>query len=201
MKDALSAVDLGRQENPRAADWDKISTGLNELLKKSEQPPQKQPPKEDKKDQKDQKNGQQKNDQQDQSQKQDSQQDKEDQKNQANENEQKQDGNQQPSSQNDHEGAQQPPKDDQAKQNQQSAFGDLYQQPSKTPPPPPSGATKQVGGVRDDQPYDPAKADPALASSLQKLEQVKNDDSPAKLNALMRRGEPATAPDKKGKNW
>ena len=43
-------------------------------------------------------------------------------------------------------------------------------------------------------------ADPALAMPLQKLDQLRNQDSPAKLFRLME-GEKQPAPDKKGKNW
>jgi Ca-activated chloride channel family protein len=41
--------------------------------------------------------------------------------------------------------------------------------------------------------------DPDLAMPLQKLEQVRNQDSPAKLQQLMQ-GQPQKAP-KKGKDW
>ena len=45
-----------------------------------------------------------------------------------------------------------------------------------------------------------ANADPSLAMPLQKLEQLRNQDSPAKLFRLMQ-GDPGRTPDKKGKNW
>ena len=38
------------------------------------------------------------------------------------------------------------------------------------------------------------------AMPLQKLEQLRNQDSPAKLFKLMQ-GDPGRTPDKKGKNW
>jgi Ca-activated chloride channel family protein len=70
---------------------------------------------------------------------------------------------------------------------------------SSPPPPPPEGDTQQVGGQPDQKPAD-ANADPALAMPLQKLEQLRNQDSPAKLFRLMQ-GDPGRTPDKKGKNW
>ena len=67
------------------------------------------------------------------------------------------------------------------------------------PPQPPEGDTQQVGGNPDKKPTD-ATADPSLAMPLQKLDQLRNQDSPAKLFKLMQ-GEPQPAPAKKGKNW
>jgi hypothetical protein len=36
---------------------------------------------------------------------------------------------------------------------------------------------------------------------LEKLEQIKADDSPAELFEMLRRGEPLPTPTNKGKNW
>jgi Ca-activated chloride channel family protein len=85
-----------------------------------------------------------------------------------------------------------------------SAFGDM--KPPTPPPdaPPPSagqGPMQKVGGAAERPPTDPARADPALAGSLDKLQQIGDRDSPAELFELMRRGDPAAEPVKKGKTW
>ena len=68
----------------------------------------------------------------------------------------------------------------------EDAFGDMKEkQPPPAPkagppkPPPPSG-TQKVGGQKEKKP-DAEPLDPELAMPLQKLEQVRNQDSPAKL--------------------
>ena len=58
-----------------------------------------------------------------------------------------------------------------------------------------------VGGPRNATMKDPAENDPELAVPLEKLEQVKNQDSPAQLFELLRRGEPQPPPKNTGKNW
>ncbi|MFZ5496710.1 MAG: hypothetical protein ACOZE5_15425, partial [Verrucomicrobiota bacterium] len=87
----------------------------------------------------------------------------------------------------------------------QDAFGDMKdqqeQQPrtpdpkSQTPPPKPD--TQKVGGQKEEK--SPEQVDPELAMPLQKLEQVRNQDSPAKLQQLMqgRQQKPKTP----GKDW
>jgi hypothetical protein len=60
---------------------------------------------------------------------------------------------------------------------------------------------QQVGGLKKDEANDPARRDPALAVPLEKLEQLKNQDSPAELFELLRRGEPLPPPTNKGPNW
>jgi Ca-activated chloride channel homolog len=83
------------------------------------------------------------------------------------------------------------------------------EEPPKTPEapetndkgePPPSADTQKVGGAPDKRPRDPAASDPALAQPLQKLEQLRNGDSPVKLFQLME-GERKPPTDTKGKNW
>ena len=66
------------------------------------------------------------------------------------------------------------------------------------PPPPPPQSTQKVGGApekKDEQ----KELDPALALPMQKLEQLKNQDSPAQLFQLME-GE-RKAPKKTSKDW
>jgi hypothetical protein len=70
-------------------------------------------------------------------------------------------------------------------------------QPGEEPPRP----MQRVGGVRKDQANDPARNDPELAIPLEKLEQVKNQDSPAELFDMLRKSEPIPTPVNKGPNW
>ena len=63
---------------------------------------------------------------------------------------------------------------------------------------------QQVGGAPERKPEDQREqADPALALPLQKLDQLRNQDSPAQLFQLLegdRKGERKTAP-RTGKTW
>ena len=79
----------------------------------------------------------------------------------------------------------------------------MSKQPEGSPPKekPSQGATQKVGGVTKDQQNDPAMKNPELAVSLEKLEQVKNEDSPAELFDLMRRSEPSPPAPAAGKKW
>jgi len=180
VKDALTAVDLGEKADPKAADWPRLRKELEQLLEK--------PPEDKKQDQK-----------QDQQQKQDQ---KNQQQNQQNEDQQKQDQQQQ--KQQDQQNSDQQKQQEQQKQ-QQDAFGDMKDQkePPKTdeekepPQQPPQPQTQKVGGQKEKKMEVPL--DPDLAMPLQKLEQVRNQDSPAKLQQLMQ-GQPQKTP-KKGKDW
>ncbi|MBI5426253.1 MAG: VWA domain-containing protein [Opitutae bacterium] len=180
VKDALAAVDLGEKADAKAADWPRLRKELEQLLEK--------PPEDKKQDQK-----------QDQQQKQDQ---KNQQQNQQNQDQQKQDQQQQ--QQQDQQNSDQQKQQEQQKQ-QQDAFGDMKDQkePPKTddekqpPQQPPQPQTQKVGGQKEKKMEVPL--DPDLAMPLQKLEQVRNQDSPAKLQQLMQ-GQPQKAP-KKGKDW
>jgi Ca-activated chloride channel family protein len=72
----------------------------------------------------------------------------------------------------------------------------------KEPPkaPPPSRDTQKVGGTPEKKDAEQKPADPQLALPLQKLDQLRNQDSPAQLFQLMDAGK-KTAPKKKGKDW
>ncbi len=176
IRDALSAVTTGEKLDAHAADWPKIRADLEELLKKEE------PPKQDKKDQD--KKDQQKQDQQQQKdqQNQDQNKDQQDQKKQDQQQSQDQ-------------------KDQQPQQQNKDAFGDMKDKPDQkkaepkpaTPPP----GTQKVGGQQEKQPAEPIDAE--LAMPLQKLEQVRNQDSPAKLQQLMQG--PQQKPKTTAKNW
>jgi len=167
LKDALQAVDQGEQLDAKAAEWSKLRSQLQELLKKPEPPPQ---------DQKKQDQDKQKQDQQrDQQQKQD----QKDQQQQQNQDKQKSDQQKQDE--------QKQQQEQQQKQNQ-DAFGDMKdkqdQKAEKKPEPPQKPGTQKVGGQQDKKPEDQLQ-DPELAMPLQKLEQVRNQDSPAKLQQIM----------------
>ncbi len=187
VRDALSAVALGTKLDAKAADWPKLREELEALLKKNDDDKQQdkkdQPDQQDKNDQQQQKQDQQKKDQKSKQQKQDSSGQPQDQKdkNDPAENEEKKPDAKPP----------------EPKPPGESAFGDMNKKDS--PPPPPPESTQKVGGNHEkkDQPSEPL--DPSLALPLQKLDQLRNQDSPAQLFQLMD-GE-RKAVKKTGKNW
>lgn len=156
IRDGLAAVDAGEKLDAKAADWPKLRSDLQELLKKEEPPPDKK-----KQDQKDQQK-----------------QDKQQQQNQQNQDQ----SDQQKSDQ-----QQQEQKEQQQQQQQnKDAFGDMKDKPEQKksePKPQPQPGTQKVGGQQEKQPAEPVDAE--LAMPLQKLEQVRNQDSPAKLQQIM----------------
>jgi Ca-activated chloride channel family protein len=174
VRDALQAVDAGEKADTKAADWPKLRAELEDLIKKEEPPP------EDKKDE-DKKDQEKKDQQQDQNQSQDQQQDQQQQQS----DQQKQDQEQ---------------KEQQSQQQNKDAFGDMKDDPQKPEPKPQTPkdpGTQKVGGQQEKQPAEPVDAE--LAMPLQKLEQVRNQDSPAKLQQLMQGPQPKQKPT--GKNW
>jgi Ca-activated chloride channel homolog len=195
--DALSAVDNGEMSDPKAADWPRMRSELEDLLKKPENKDQ------NKQNQQNQQNQQNKDQdkKQDQKQQQDQQQDKDKQQSQDQQGSQPQSGKQQDSK--DQGGQQAKPADQ--KQGNQSAFGDMSKDAPVAPTPTPrresEGQMQKVGGVKKGEPDDPARRDPELAVPLEKLEQLKNQDSPAELFGMLRRGEPTPTPANTGKNW
>jgi Ca-activated chloride channel family protein len=181
--DALQAVDLGATLDPKAADWPKLRQDLEALLKRDEE--KKQDEKKNEQDKEQQQKDQQQNQNQDQQQQQDQNQKQDQQQKEPQQQQQQQDQGK-----------------DQGKNQDQDAFGDMKEQPDqKKPgekPPPPKPGTQKVGGQQDKQPTE--HVDPELAMPLQKLEQVRNQDSPAKLQQLMQ-GKPGKTPPENGKNW
>jgi Ca-activated chloride channel family protein len=176
IRDALQAVDLGEKTDAKAADWPKLRADLEELLKREE-------PKKDDKKQDQQKQDQKKQDQQ--QQQKDQQQDPSQSQDQKKDDQQKQD---------------QPQPQQQNQKQNQDAFGDMKEQPDKKndqKPPPPKPGTQKVGGQQEKQPTE--QVDPELAMPLQKLDQVRNQDSPAKLQQIMQ-GPPQKA-KANGKDW
>ncbi len=172
IQDALQAVDAGEKQDTKAADWPRLRQELQELLKKEE------PPKDDKK-------NQDKQDQQKQNQ-------------QQNQDQQNQDQNQQ--DQKSDQQKQQEQNESQQKQQQQNqdAFGDMKEKADQKPPEPkPQPGMQKVGGQKEEKPAEPVDAE--LAMPLQKLEQVRNQDSPAKLQMLMQGKQEKQKST--GKNW
>jgi len=188
IKDALEAVDAGEKLDEKAGEWPRLRQELQELLKK-EEPPQDQKKKDDDKKDQDQKNqDQQKNQKQqnqDKNQQNDQNKEKSDQQKQDEQKQQQQD--QQPKQQ---------------KQNQQNAFDDMKDKPgekSQSKPQPPQSGTQKVGGQQDKKGDE--QKDPELALPLQKLEQVRNQDSPAKLQQIMQGQQQQKKPGTPGKDW
>ncbi|MFT3780446.1 MAG: VWA domain-containing protein [Nibricoccus sp.] len=190
VNDALAGVDLGEALDKKAADWPALRHELEALLKKKEQPPQQQPQQspQDKKEDQQKKDQQQ---QQQQQQKQNSEPQKQDKPEQQPQSEKQQDQEQQKQNQ----------QQQSAPPDNQSAFGDMKNQaPQKSDKPPqPNDPTEQqkVGGAEKKDGGE--NKDPSLAVPLQKLEQLKDQDSPATLYQLMQ-GQ-TQQPKKPAKDW
>ncbi|MFT3869924.1 MAG: VWA domain-containing protein [Nibricoccus sp.] len=174
VNDALAGVGLGEALDTKAADWPKLRSELEALLKKKE------PPKQDEKQQ---------------SQQQEQKQDKKDQQQQQQKKQEPQNSQQQKQQQKQSQQGQPPPP-------KQSAFGDMKEKSAEksNQPQPPADPTEQqkVGGAQEKK-EGQAVQDTALAAPLQKLEQLKDQDSPAQLYQLMQG--PVTAPKKPAKDW
>ncbi|PTY05889.1 hypothetical protein DB347_16250 [Opitutaceae bacterium EW11] len=187
--DGLAAVEAGRSLDANAADWGQIQSELEKLLEKPEPPPeQQQQQQEQNQDQnKDQQN--QSDSQQKQQSGQPQQQPKQDQPQKSNE----------PKS----EPTQGQPQQDQQdkkepQRNAPSAFGDMKKnQPEKNQQK--SSATPEIQKVGGSPEKETMPSDPRLVVPLEKLQQVRNQDSPVRLQQLLR-GEKET-PAKTGKNW
>jgi Ca-activated chloride channel family protein len=67
--------------------------------------------------------------------------------------------------------------------------------------PPPSRETQKVGGVPEKKDTDKTPLDPSLALPLQKLDQLRNQDSPAELFQLMDADNKKPETKKTGKDW
>jgi Ca-activated chloride channel family protein len=194
VRDALTAVDLGSKSNTKTADWPKLREQLQALLEKPEEQKKdqqdQQKNQEQSQDQKDQKQNQQKNDQQKQDQ-----QKQEDEKKSSPDPSQSQD---QDSSKNSPDKDPANSKKEPSSQNNDSAFGDMKNQ--EKPPSPPPENTQQVGGAPKRPEGEQPPLDPSLALPLQKLDQLRNQDSPAELFKMME-GEKQPTTNKKTKDW
>ena len=182
VRDALAAVDLGERADAKATDWGRMRTELEELLRR----PEDQKKKDDQ--QKQDKDPQQDNPQKD---PRDGKQDKP-------QSQQGSPDNKDPRQQ------QSPPQDKagaQGQKDRQKAFGDMNTPPTPNPRRESQEPMQKVGGARKKEDEDPARRNPELAVPLEKLEQIKADDSPAELFEMLRRDEPAPTPTNTGKNW
>lgn len=184
IRDALAAVDRGEQLDPNIEDWPHLRQQLEDLRKnQSQKKPDDQKNEDQKQQQQKKPDEQQKNQQNDQQ--------KNQPQNQNNQNQQdKGQSSPQPQQQNSNPGKPDQPQDG------QKAFGDMKaKQPH--PPPQPSTGTQKVGGNKERN--EELQADPELALPLQRLNQVRDQDSPAQIQ-LMLRGQ-QEKPEKKGKDW
>lgn len=198
VRDALAAVDAGAGLDAKAADWPQLRQDLEALLKRPEDEKKDPPPEQQKQPEQDksQQNQQQQN-QQKQQQDQQKQPDQQNQQQQQQQKSQEKDGNNDQKQNESQQQPQQPPPE--GKQGQ-SAFGDMKaDQPPKVDRQPPSESQK-VGGAPEKKSDEKKDLDPALALPLQKLDQLRNQDSPAKLFQIME-GEPKKSDGPKGKNW
>jgi Ca-activated chloride channel family protein len=174
VRDALTAVELGSALDKKTGDWDKLREELEALLRKPDEKKQNQQQKQQQQNQDQQKQDQQKQDS--------SQPEKSP--------EQKNQQQQQPSPEN-------KKPSPQGQKPAESAFGDMKE---RTQPPPPSRDTQKVGGAPEKQDADKTPLDPSLTLPLQKLDQLRNQDSPAELFQLMD-AKSKTETKKTGKDW
>lgn len=195
VNDALAAVTLGSGLDPKTADWPKLRSDLEALLQKPEDQKKGQQQKNQDQKNQDQQNKD-KKDQQDQQQK--DQQDKQDQKS-SKDQPSKDSQSQEKKDQKSQDEQSKSEKSDEQKKNE-SAFGDMKDKQPPPPPKPQPGETQKVGGTPEKK--DPAQsADPSLAVPLQKLEQLRNQDSPAELFQMMDADRKSAAPKPKSKDW
>ncbi len=211
VNDALAALTAGQSLDAKSADWPDLRKKLEALLQKKTPPAQKQPdkpqPEKNKSDQKkddkdkkqDQKNQDSKNDK---SQAPDQNQDKKSPEKNQGQSSKKDKGDGDSASKPDSQPNSQP---------KQSAFGDMKDdkdkkqdasaqlKPSDEPPPPSPGEMQQVGGSPVKKSGD-TSLDPNLAVPLQELDQVRQQDSPARLFQLLQDPQ-SSPPTHKGHNW
>lgn len=205
--DALDAVEAGRALDPKLPEWSKLRDQLEALLKE-EKKEDKNQQKPDSKNQQQQPSDKDKDQKQDQN-KQDGSQQNQDQKQDKNSQDKQQQSSQNSQDQKNGSQQQQDQKDGQQKQDAQSAFGDMKkageQSPQADQQPPEqqeSSATQKVGGTDQDEQKKKENADPALTLPLQKLDQLRTEDSPAKLFQIMdAQGGKKPTPKPKGKDW
>lgn len=186
VRDAISAVELGRKLDAKATDWKKLREELDALLQKPDEEKQDQQDKQDQQNQDDPQQDQQKQDQDKKSEKQ-----KQDQSKQQQSKSDQKDSSQQQQEQQD-------AKPPEPKPQGESAFGDMNKK-EEPPPPPPPESTQKVGGAPEKKDEAPPPVDPSLALPMQKLEQLRNQDSPAQLFQLMEGEKKPTR--KTGKDW
>ena len=193
VRDALQAVELGSKLDPKTADWTKLRSELEALLQKSEE--------QQKQEQQDQENQDQESDQQNQSQdgeqsdEQNSSKDQQEDSEGSSEQNQEQQSDQQEQPSENESGS---PEEEQEPEEKESAFGDMDKEPE--PPKPKQSEMQQVGGADQQSKASPEQLDPSLAVPLQKLQKIRDQDSPAKLFQMMD-DSPESSPKQKGKTW
>jgi len=210
VRDALAAVTAGQALDAKAADWPALREQLEALLPKKDSPPQDKPKPDEKKPEQNKKDDQQKKDDEGEKGESDNKdpQEKDDSKSEQSKPDDGKSGSGGKSSDAKPQGSDSSKKPDQPGQ---SAFGDMKDQPppqsgGKTvseptePATPESQEMQQVGGASTETSTDPARQDPALSIPLQKLDQVKQGDSPARLFQLLQ-GPSSNQPAAKGKDW
>lgn len=230
VRDALAAVEAGQALDPKAADWSALRTQLEALLPQDTPPPPKQEqPKPDEKKPEQNKGDKNESSEDQNGQKGESAESGEPQK-QEGDSSQDSSSEQSPSQDSQSQGDSQPsdsdadsssgqPSDDAQKPDTpgQSAFGKMNDeqtpaegdqpgaqpdsaQPAPDQSPSESEDMQQVGGAQASPSTDPARLDPSLAIPLQKLDQIKQGDSPARLYQLL--NEPSSEqPAPAGQTW
>ncbi|KXU36841.1 hypothetical protein AXK11_03355 [Cephaloticoccus primus] len=227
VRDALRATRLGEALDPQTADWPALRRELEALLatppEQEQEQPQQQPPQNPDAQNDSQEQQRQQGSSQDQSPPSDSGSESNDQSSQGSQSPQDaQQGSEQqsapqpnssPDSDAPHSGSQQsqqqPPQQAEQPRAGESAFGDMQQdaaQPEPQPSPPaqppaPQGQTQQVGGTQPKDAAAPDAQDPALSVPLQKLQKIRNDDSPAQLFQMMNDDAPQENSGRPKKDW
>jgi Ca-activated chloride channel family protein len=209
VKDALQAVDQLEAAGDKLADWKELRKQLEDLLKNPEQKQQQNQQQQNQDDKKDQKSGDQKDQKQSQKQQDDSKkggQQNDSQKSDPSSKQDQKSGDPKDQKEQKDEKGQNGQNPEDSKSNpaksspQQPAFGDMKQQQPQPPPPAAPGETQKVGGAQEPKPA-AANGDPTLAIPLQKLDQLKNQDSPGELFKLMKEERGAASPKKPAKDW
>ncbi len=180
IRDGLAATAAGVALDRQATDWAQLERDLNALLDQPDPPPQEPPPQDENPDN-----------------------EKQDGENGQGESKEGEEGKESSKDSSSDSGQQQAPGEEGKEgesptpppQAGQSAFGDPQEQP--TAPPSQSGDTQQIGGQPDRQIE--AAGNPELTIPLQKLEQLRNQDAPARLYQLMQ--DPKGQPTTKGRDW
>jgi len=211
VRDALAAVAAGQSIDAKAADWPALREQLEALLPKPK-PPEKDKSKPDEKKPEQNKKDQPENKGED-GEKGESAQDKEKKDESMSDPSKSEDGKEGSGGKSSDAKPQGSESQKKADKPGQSAFGDMKKEPPPAPersgepqradsekPAPQPGEMQQVGGAQADPSKDPARLDPSLSIPLQKLDQVKQGDSPAQLFQLLQ-GKPTGQPAAKGKDW
>lgn len=207
IESGLDAVDAGERLESKAADWNHLREELKNLLNHDGQ--QKPPPPA-----KDQTPNRDQNTQDQQSKEPSQEKDNSQSKNNADPQSDKSQKSGQPQEENEKSANRNPSSaqggsetDDQPQKsdpkNMSSAFGDMKEPPTPPTPsdtPPETTPMQKVGGQSSKEAFNPGSDDPRLVIPLQKLDRLRDQDSPAKLFRMME-GSPSSNPGKKGKDW